>query len=238
MGMFSQVIQLCREPLAVFVTLFLISLAASYVLFKLLDSRATIKREGWSAGGAIAGFLIILFGSWFALKPAITPPTRIVPLSVPTGFKSFTASDLGLAVALPADWVRHDAPTAISFGPKLPTMQNPMFVALQIASCSGSEGALGVTEKDLPNVSKIIESNFGMLALRGASVTDSYLGRKSYLTPIRLFISVPGTPMPVFDGLLRSIYDDRSGRCINFMYPDSEIGKDIASTLNITSPSF
>jgi hypothetical protein len=50
------------EHLIVIAVLFLLSLLAAYVLFKWLDSAAIIKRQGYQAGGAFAGFLLI-FGS-------------------------------------------------------------------------------------------------------------------------------------------------------------------------------
>lgn len=114
----SQLIQFCREPLLVFVTLFLLSLLAAVVLFKFLESRATIKRRWWSAGGAIAGFVLILFGSWYSLTPAISAPLRVDPLSLPAGYKAYSASDLGIAIAIPRDWAQPDRPTDIAFSPQ------------------------------------------------------------------------------------------------------------------------
>ncbi len=41
---------------------FLLSLVGAYVLFKILESSAVVKRPGYQAGGALAGFLLI-FGT-------------------------------------------------------------------------------------------------------------------------------------------------------------------------------
>ena len=41
------------------VVFFLCSLAASYVLFKLLRSQARVGKSSWQAGGALAGFVIV-----------------------------------------------------------------------------------------------------------------------------------------------------------------------------------
>ncbi len=48
--------------LIVAAVLFLLSLLGAYVLFKVLKSAALIKRPGYQAGGALAGFLL-LFGT-------------------------------------------------------------------------------------------------------------------------------------------------------------------------------
>lgn len=47
--------------------IFLLSLLGAYVLFAILKSTAVIKKAGYQAGGALAGFLLIfimLFGSY------------------------------------------------------------------------------------------------------------------------------------------------------------------------------
>ena len=49
-------------PLTAVALMFLLSLGGAFVLFKLLKSAALIKRAGYQAGGALAGFLLI-FGT-------------------------------------------------------------------------------------------------------------------------------------------------------------------------------
>ena len=61
------------EVLIVISVMFVISLGGAFVLFRFLDSHATIQRAGYKAGGALAGFLIILgmlFGTYVKLAPA------------------------------------------------------------------------------------------------------------------------------------------------------------------------
>jgi hypothetical protein len=117
--------------------LFLLSLLAAYVLFKVLDSRATIRRRGWSAGGAIAGFLIILFWSWDAIRPTLAPLARTMPVSVPVGFKPLDVSDMGIAIAVPDDWERKPHPTEIFLGPKQhqQNSRDAMFIMISIQAC-------------------------------------------------------------------------------------------------------
>jgi predicted HTH transcriptional regulator len=40
----------------------------------------------------------------------------------------------------------------------------------------------------------------------------------------------------VIDFSVHEIYDERNGRCITFAYPDTELGQQLSSTLNITNP--
>src|SRR5689334_23171763 len=145
----AQLIELSHEPPVVFVALFFLSLVASYILFKLLDSRATIRRKGWSAGGAIAGFLLILFGSWYAVKPSFSGQQRILPVSTPAGFKIISASDAGVAIAIPSDWERKDMPTTLRFEPKAqePNSSDPKMMVIQIQACEDLR--LLTSEEDL-----------------------------------------------------------------------------------------
>jgi len=82
-----------------------------------------------------------------------------------------------------------------------------------------------------------------MIHLRGPSISESYLGHKASVTPASL--TVPGSVLlpPVAKDLtlnlmLKEIYDERNGRCVMIGYPDSEAGRQLSSTLNITNPSF
>lgn len=61
------------EVLIVVSVMFAISLGGAYILFRFLESQATIQKAGYKAGGALAGFLIILgilFGSYHKLVQA------------------------------------------------------------------------------------------------------------------------------------------------------------------------
>lgn len=61
------------QVLIVISVMFVISLGGAFVLFRILDSQASIQRAGYKAGGALAGFLIILsmlFGSYYKLVQA------------------------------------------------------------------------------------------------------------------------------------------------------------------------
>jgi phosphoglycerol transferase MdoB-like AlkP superfamily enzyme len=154
-------LQLSREPLLVFVVLFLLSLLASYVLFKLLESRANIKRKEWSAGGAIAGFLIILFGSWYAIRPTLTALPRTMPVSVPVGFKPFDVSDMGIAIAVPDNWERKPHPTEIFLAPKQQQQNstNAMFIMITVQSCDGPQYV--VSESDLQKLQQPLQQMMG-----------------------------------------------------------------------------
>ena len=239
--MLVQLIDLSHEPSVVFVVLFLLSLLASYILFKLLNSSATIKRKEWSAGGAIAGFILILFGSWYALRPSLNRRLQIVPLSIPTGFKTVSVSDVGLAIAIPPDWERKDAPTTLQFAAKHqePNSDSAKFMLIQITPCG--ELPPMTSEADLPKFSSMIKELFGFMRLRGASVNDPYLGHKgstepaSFSIPGRL-LEPPQTADFVLNATVRHIFDERNGRCVLLVYPDNELGRQLSSTLNITDP--
>jgi hypothetical protein len=235
--------QLSRDPVIVFVILFLLSLGASYVLFKLLDSSATIKRKGWSAGGAIAGFLMILFGSWYAIRPTLIPPPRIIPVSVPAGFKPISDLNMGVAIATPEDWERKEEAYSISVAPKQqePNSKNPMFAQIQIRPCT--ELTHSLSKDELPKIQKALQQLMGFFQLRGPSVDDSYLGHKAAVTPAS--ITVPGKLLEpptaadfTMNLMVREVYDERNGRCITFLYPDSELGRLLGSTMNIANPAF
>jgi hypothetical protein len=224
------------------VTLFLLSLVASWVLFKLLDSRATIKRKGWSAGGAIAGFLIILFLSWRAVQPTLTPRSQILPTSMPKGFNAVSLPESGIALAIPNHWERKQTPVLVSLMPKQqkPNSADAKYFDVDIRDCS----ELSVmSDSDIQDLQKPFQQMFGLLHFRGPSVTDSYLGHQTSTTPVSaVFPGALLSPSQATDFTLnmvsRQIYDERNGRCITLIYPDSESGRLIASTLNITSPLF
>jgi hypothetical protein len=238
----SHLIELSHEPPLVFVVLFLLSLVASYILFKLLDSRANIKRKGWSAGGAIAGFLLILFGSWFAVKPTLSIQRLPVPLSIPTGFKAVPILEAGIAIAIPDDWERSDTPITLEFVPKVqkPNSEDAKMMSIQISHCEELPAML--TEADLAKDEGALKQMFGLVHLRGASINDPYLGHKGSSTPISF--NFPGSLMEppratdlTLNFISRRIYDERNGRCIALTYPDSELGRQLSSTLNIARPS-
>lgn len=73
-----------RFLLFVVAVMFILSLIGAYVLFKYLKSSALIKREGYKAGGAIAGFLLIYgilfysFDSLLKYKPQVWSITGTV----------------------------------------------------------------------------------------------------------------------------------------------------------------
>lgn len=60
-------------PITIVTIMFLMSLIGAYVLFKLLKSTAVIKRTGYQAGGALAGFLLI-YGILFYSYDKMTQP--------------------------------------------------------------------------------------------------------------------------------------------------------------------
>ena len=229
---------LLREPLIVWAVLFGLSLVAAIVLFKFLDSRATIKRKNWSAGGALAGFLIVLFGSWYAIRPALAPVRQVFPLSVPKGFKADGVLDAGIAFAVPEDWHRQQTPVTFLFTAAHQNIETPATLWGQVTSCSGPN--LIMTEAELPDYAKAFQQMFGMMRVRGASFVDSYLGHKESTTPISITfpgnLFSPPTPDIVMNFMIREVYDERNSRCIELAYPDSELGRELVSTLNITDP--
>jgi hypothetical protein len=237
-----QLIKLSHEPAVVFVVLSLLSLVASYILFKLLDSRATIKRKGWSAGGAIAGFLLILFGSWYALKPSLSIQTPVMPLSIPTDFKAVSVSDAGVAIAIPPHWERKDDPITLRFEPKTqePNSEDAKILFMRIQPCK--ELCPMTSGADLSQDNDALKEIFGLLRQRSASINDPYLGHKGSSTPVSVVI--PGKWLEPtrskdfsINLIMRQIYDERDSRCIAFMYPDTELGRQLSSTFNIASPS-
>lgn len=60
-------------PIMVVAVIFMLSLGGAIVLFKFLKSSALVKRAGYQAGGALAGFLLIygtLFYSYEKMNPS------------------------------------------------------------------------------------------------------------------------------------------------------------------------
>jgi hypothetical protein len=165
-----------------------------------------------------------------------------MPVSVPAGFKPIFAADMGIAIAVPNDWERQSTPSLIALSPsqQQPNSTNAMYVGVQIEPCTQ---LLLLSESDLEKVQKSLTQMMGMIHFRGASVSESYLGHKASVTPLSL--TFPGDALEppqatdlTFNMLMREIYDEHNGRCIKAFYPDSEMGKQVGSTLNITSPSF
>lgn len=231
---------LTHDPLVAFVALFVLSLVAAYILFKLLDSRATIKRKEWSAGGAIAGFLLILFGSWWAIRPAMSAIKPVVPLFVPNGFKSESVSAAGLAIAIPQEWERKDSPLILMFAPKVPDESNPTYMLIQVSACTKLPEM--TSSEELAKVQKEIKETFGgFVSLRGPSSNDPYIGHKGSMDPIR--ITIPGEVLEpprskdvTLDMIVRNIFDERNNRCMILEYSDNELGRQMSSTLNIANP--
>lgn len=60
---------LLTHPFAILAADFMLSLAATWILFRYLKSATTISRPAWRASGAIAGF-IVLFGMAFSFSDA------------------------------------------------------------------------------------------------------------------------------------------------------------------------
>ena len=241
--MSSPVSQVFREPVPVFALVFLLSLGACWVLFQILDSRASIKGKGWSAGGAIAGFLVILFGSFYALRPFLQTIPRTMPVSTPAGYKPISVSDMGIALAVPKDWEKREVPTQILVTPsqQQPNSSDPKFLWIQLRSCSEPPSTL--SEHDLSEARGPLQQMFGMVHFRGPSVSDSYLGYQASTTPVSLtfpgqVLVPPQTAELSINILLRDIYDEPNGRCILLYYPDSDMGRMLASTLNITNPPY
>jgi hypothetical protein len=143
---------------------------------------------------------------------------------------------------MPPDWERLEAPTTLQFAPKHqePNSENARMILVQVKPCENLPEV--TSESDLPTVQSDLKEIMGMMHLRGASVNDPYLGHKGSTTPFSL--TIPGHLLEpprakdfVFNLMVHEIYDERNGRCIELMYPDSEIGRKLSSTLNITSPS-
>lgn len=57
--------------LIVIVVFFVSSLAGAFVLFKVLKSTALIKKVGYQAGGALAGFLLIYSALYYSFQSAL-----------------------------------------------------------------------------------------------------------------------------------------------------------------------
>jgi hypothetical protein len=232
-----------RDPVTVFVLLFLLSLLAAYILFKLLDSRATIKRKGWSAGGAIAGFLIILFGSWYALGPLLRNVRNIAPLSVPNGFKRIIDGDAGFAFAVPSDWQRNVA-TSVTINTTSPKPKSPSerVNLVNLVSNPCDHPTFSASDPDLATVKNALKKMMGMVNLRDTPTSEPFLGRASVVQ--KMTLTIPGSVLQpkagkdyVIDMVMREVYDQQNGRCILLTYPDSDLGREIVSTLNIEPPS-
>lgn len=113
---------------------------------------------------------------------------------------------------------------------------------LTIQSCNNGPQFV-VSESDLQKMQQPLQQMMGMMHFRGPSVSESYLGRKASVTPASL--TFPGSMLLpptagdlTLDLMMKEIYDERNGRCVMIGYPDSEAGRRVSSTLNITDPSF
>lgn len=109
---------------------------------------------------------------------------------------------------------------------------------VRIENCTSVDRLMSIDAGELPNLSKTLSQAIGMFSVRGPSAEDHYQGHRSFVTPVRFSYDAVDRAVGPLNALLRSIYDERNGRCIAVFYPDSDAGKIIASTLNIASPSF
>lgn len=107
------------HSLIVIVVLFALSVIASLVLFKVLDSFSFIEKKGLKMGGAIVGFIavfITLRSTYFSLEETEQLQkeleTKIAELSkerfdnvvLPEGYVLETSVDLGVAFGYPKGW--------------------------------------------------------------------------------------------------------------------------------------
>jgi hypothetical protein len=82
------------------------------------------------------------------------------------------------------------------------------------------------------------EAMGGFVNLRAASSNEPYLGHKGSTTPMRItlpghLLEPPSTQDLTLDMIARNIFDERSGRCYLLMYPDTDLGRQLSSTVNI-----
>jgi hypothetical protein len=235
-------IEISRDPAWVFAGLFILSLFAAIVLFRGLQSQASIKGTHWTLGGAAAGFVIILFGSWHVLSSSVSGERPLSPVSIPDGFKRISMADVGLAMAIPPSWERKETPVTVMLGPKevAPNAPNPSFIFMQITRCQALPPM--TLESDLATVEEGLKETLGgLVRVDGASINDPYLGHKGSSTPMTL--TIPGgvlQPPTTQDYSLRfvahEIYDEHNGRCLLLGHSDNELGQTISSTLNIADP--
>jgi hypothetical protein len=229
---------LLREPLVVWVVLSLVCLFVVWVCFRLLESAAIIVKKEWQAGGAIAGFLLLLFGSWCAVSPRLdVAPVRsaIEPLSVPVGFTARTLSSAGVALAAPAGFLTSESPIQFGLTQKDPPAM--ALVAVQPYDAADDDGDYSLDEDELAELNETTRALMGFIEVVGPPQADPYRGMKSYVLPVKVEFSIPNTtPVNLGRYLIRQILDVERSRKVFMIYPDTEQGRQIFSTLNIGDP--
>jgi hypothetical protein len=229
---------LLREPLFVWVVLSLVCLLVVWVCFRVLKSAAIIVKKEWQAGGAIAGFLLLLFGSWCAVSPRLdVAPVRsaIAPISVPVGFEGHSLSSAGIAFAAPVSFLLSDNPARFSLSQKDP----PAMIIVGVDPYDPAEQVdFDLKEDEIAEMNDTVQAFMGFMKIVGPSQADPFRGMRSYTLPMELEFSVPGVKtLALGRYLFRMILDAERSRKVFVIYPDTEQGRQIFSTLNIGDPA-
>jgi hypothetical protein len=220
-----------REPVIAFSIVFLFSIGAAFMLFRVLGSQAAIRGKRWQAGGAIAGFLLVFFPSWYSVKPMLPMESGpyISPLNVPNGFRPFSEPWAPFAVAIPRKWLQIGPTLNLSFASPDEKEEGLFFISVHEDFPSDA-----FNERDiqglLAEVSEMLHQIFNPKSVEvEKGEFTSYQGLRSYRAPATFHY--PGqTPTKVS---IQLIWDHRRHRLYYIICDDSSTGRQVASTLNI-----
>lgn len=220
-----------REPLIAFSVVFLFSMAAAFMLFKILASHAAIRGKGWQAGGAIAGFLLVFFPSWYSLKPMLPMERQpyISPLNVPSGFKPYTSLSPPFSLAVPHKWVQVGQTVSLIFSS--PDQKDNELFVIMIHDDFPSDA---FNEHDIQDL--LTQYGAVMSQIFNPNSIDVGKGEFSSYEGLRCYVAHGVTHFEegrAMKTVFQCIWDHRSRRLYYMMYSDSPTGKQIASTLNI-----
>ncbi len=151
-----------------------------------IDARRRLRKAAYIAVAfsAMIGVLV------FILSTRINPPDDVKPLSVPSGFESFSWQAGRVGFAVPETWTHEDTP-----------------IVTQFSGSSGNEFlsviVQGVSKEELrqfeanpqafvSDLGASFESVFQGISVTGKPVKRSHQGRTGFIVPIRW--SAPGVP--------------------------------------------
>jgi hypothetical protein len=97
------------------------------------------------------------------------------------------------------------------------------------------------SDAEMQEVKGAMKKMMGMMAFSGSPVNEPFLGHKATRAPMTM--TIPGEMMTpkrdkdlVVNITLREIFDEQNARCIVLFYADTDVGRQINSTLYIGSP--
>jgi hypothetical protein len=223
---------LLREPLIPFLAIAITSLIVTLVLFKVIQSTAHITSRGTLITGGLAGYVIIFGTFWYAYaqgdKAVVAQPLQ--PINVPEGFEAISEPEL--AIAVPRDYAPGRKEKAIRFTEK---EKGQMFGMLDVTIIENVslESMADFKPQNLPEE---VQKAMSPLLKWDTAQPAPYQGRKGFIMPMTITLPKDVEPEQkprTVKVLAHFILDDRKRRLITVMYEDTELGRQIFSTLNL-----